>query len=56
MKQRIKVLLVKFSNLGDKVGVDEAKDQGIISQVLEPENLLQHALKVAENLTMLPQV
>ena len=56
MKQRIKVLLVKFSNLGDKVGVDEAKDQGIISQVLEPENLLQYALKVAENLTMLPQV
>ncbi|XP_023329950.1 enoyl-CoA delta isomerase 2, mitochondrial [Eurytemora carolleeae] len=41
--------------LGDKVGVDEAKDQGIISQVLEPENLLQYALKVAENLTMLQQ-
>ena len=30
MKQRIKGLLVKFSNLWDKVGVDEAKDQGII--------------------------
>ena len=56
MKQRIKGLLVKVSDLGDKVGVDEAKDQGIISQVLEPENLLQYALKVAENLTMLPQV
>ena len=34
MKQRIKGLLFKVSDLGDRVGVNEAKDQGIISQVL----------------------
>ena len=48
-------ILIYFPS-GDEVWVEEAKDRGIISQIIHPDHLLQHALKVAETLSSLPQV